>query len=309
MPRRSDSARPSARERRSFSVTTSTTTGVEPVAPSASRASAIPAAGPRTSVRSSPITSAAGYRPPDFSSTYVGERGRGVAERRVAGELGLRDRHDGAVRAAGVVHAADGDPARVGEGRHDHHRVGADTGTFREHLGDHVGLQRVVPAQRRVAAADEAHADAEPLGGGERVRHDLAVTPRGVGGVEAAGVGEHVEAGAPCSSAQRRSSTSQRVSTGRSATDWVPVGSSSSTTRTRPAAATRRPPRRRAPPPRAGSRPAGPPRASVLLLVRSATSPRRLSVGRRPPAGAVPGPALTGYRTSAQRWASEPLQS
>ena len=125
----------------------------------------------------------------------LGQPRAAVAEGGVRRELRLPDGHHPPALAR-PVDAVDGDAAGVGEGRHEEHEVGAAAPGRLQLLGDDVGLEREVPAQRGVAAGEEGHALAPLVGRGQGGAHDLAGAPLGRRRVEAARVRQDVQRGA-----------------------------------------------------------------------------------------------------------------
>jgi hypothetical protein len=130
---------------------------------------------------------------PDRPAALLGDElaqvGGGVAEGGVAGELGLADRQDVGVHP-GPVDVAGGEPAGLEVRRRQQHAVEASAGHLPArgvqpaHLGDDV------PAQGRVAAADNAHRRVQAGGQLEQHPPDPGVQLHRVGLGQAAGVGQ-----------------------------------------------------------------------------------------------------------------------
>ena len=130
-----------------------------------------------------------------------GHLGVGEPEACVLGEFRLGHGRQAAgvgSGAAHVVHAANGDPAGVGECRNDHDAVGGLAGLRGDCGGNDVRFQRVVAAEGGIAAADEPQAQAGSVlgtGCGQCVADDFLVACGGFCRVQAAGVREHVDGG------------------------------------------------------------------------------------------------------------------
>ncbi len=96
------------------------------------------------------------------------------------------------------MYAADGDAAGVGEGRDDHHAVGAFAGDGLNRGGDDVRLQGVMATEGGVAAAHEPQPQTGTgagicgPGSGQRIADHFIVAGCSFCGVQAPGVGQHV---------------------------------------------------------------------------------------------------------------------
>ncbi len=121
----------------------------------------------------------------------LGQARGGVAEGRIAGELGLPAGQE-VLAHARVVDPAHRDPARLGESRHQDHAVDR-LPLLLQQVGDEPGLEREVPPQRGVGAADEGQAPTGLSCGGTGSAHDLTGDALGVLGRERARVGHDVD--------------------------------------------------------------------------------------------------------------------